>query len=81
MQSLADFSGRQVRRAAQTETTALGAAFLAGLAVGTWDSPAACRAIRGPETVFAPGIAAEQRSRARERWQQAVERARSTTSD
>jgi glycerol kinase len=81
MQALADFSGREVRRAAQTETTALGAAFLAGLAVGTWDSPEACRAIRGPATVFAPGLAAAEREQVRQRWQEAVERARSTTPD
>jgi len=79
MQALADFSGREVRRAAQTETTALGAAFLAGLAVGIWDSPEACRSIRGSETVFAPALGALEREQVRERWQAALQRARSTT--
>ena len=40
----ADLLGVPVRRAAIQETTALGAAFLAGLAEGVWDSPATVNA-------------------------------------
>ena len=38
MQFQADIIGRQVRRPAIRETTALGAAYLAGLATGVWQS-------------------------------------------
>ncbi|MEZ4818987.1 MAG: glycerol kinase GlpK [Bdellovibrionota bacterium] len=39
MQMQADFSGRSISRSTQTETTALGAAYLAGLSVGIWKDP------------------------------------------
>ena len=46
----ADLLGVPVRRAAVQETTALGAAFLAGIAEGVWDSPADASTRRGRPT-------------------------------
>ncbi|MBW2279129.1 MAG: glycerol kinase [Deltaproteobacteria bacterium] len=75
VQSLADFSGRELRRASEVETTALGAAFLAGLAVGVWPSPEACREVIAPPTVFEPRLSASERESARDRWADALRRA------
>jgi len=54
MQFQADVLGVQVRRPAATELTALGAAGLAGLAVGLWSEPEEFLAVRGDEAVFEP---------------------------
>jgi glycerol kinase len=75
-QALADLSGREVLRAAETETTALGAAFLAGLATGVFADPAACRAALDPPERIAPSLDADARSSARSRWARAVEAVR-----
>jgi glycerol kinase len=65
-----------VLRPEVTETTALGAALLAGLAVGFWQDPADLEAARGVDRIFEPRAdpAAIQEHRAR--WTEAVERAR-----
>jgi glycerol kinase len=76
MQALADFGGLEVERAPETETTARGAAYLAGLATGVFASPEQCLATLGAPTAFRPSLPAEARRAARERWQRAVERAR-----
>jgi glycerol kinase len=76
LQALADFGGREIERAAETETTALGAAFLAGLATGVWDGPAACLSALREPAPFRPASAREEREALRERWRSAVERAR-----
>jgi glycerol kinase len=76
MQFQADVLGVPVVRPQVTETTALGAAYLAGLAVGFWDSPDALRAQRQSDTVFPPAMGAPERAARRERWSRAVERAR-----
>ena len=52
----ADLLGVPVRRAAVQETTALGAAFLAGIAEGVWDSPATVNATWQAEASFAPAM-------------------------
>ena len=75
VQSLADFSGRELRRAAEVETTALGAAFLAGLAVGVWPSPEACRQVIAPPTAFEPRLSASDRASVRTLWADALQRA------
>jgi glycerol kinase len=72
----ADLLGVPVRRAAVQETTALGAAFLAGLAEGVWDSPAAVNATWTAEASFAPAMAADERARRLAEWRRAVERSR-----
>ena len=59
----ADLLGVPVRRAAIQETTALGAAFLAGVAEGVWDSPAAVNAKWTADASFTPAMAADERAR------------------
>jgi glycerol kinase len=73
---LADLSGRELDRAAETETTALGAAYLAGLAVGVWPDPASARATAAPPARFAPRIGDGERAPQRASWQRAPERVR-----
>jgi len=75
LQNLADLGGRPLAPAVEAETTALGAAKLAGLAVGSFESPLDCLA-RGPEpAIIAPGIGASERLARRRRWRECVERA------
>lgn len=75
--ALADALGREVWRAAEIETTALGAAYLAGLAVGVWRSAEEAVATAAAPTRIAPRIPDAQRRERRAAWQRAVERARS----
>ncbi|HEY1808439.1 MAG TPA: glycerol kinase GlpK [Acidobacteriaceae bacterium] len=76
MQFQADLLGIPVHRPAVLETTALGAAFLAGLAVGFWSSTADIARLRGQDTVFKPGADRAGMLRRQQKWQDAVERAR-----
>jgi glycerol kinase len=57
------------------ETTGLGAAFLAGLAVGFWPSRDAIRRAFKVERRFRPRMAPEERERHLAKWRRAVERA------
>jgi glycerol kinase len=75
-QTLADLLGRPVERAEETETTALGAALLAGLATGALRDARACRALAGAPRRFEPALAETQRLARRARFAEAVERAR-----
>ncbi len=75
MQFQADISGVSVERPACVETTALGAAFLAGLAVGYWESPADIQRLIQPERCFTPELQLETRKRWLDGWHRAVERA------
>jgi glycerol kinase len=59
-----------------TETTALGAAYLAGLGVGFWDSPAAVAANWRAERTFDPAMSRDEARARLARWGQAVERSR-----
>jgi glycerol kinase len=63
-------------RPAQLETTALGAAYLAGLGVGFWDSPAAVLSARTVERRFDPEMGRDEREARRATWRDAVQRAR-----
>ncbi|HEX3987675.1 MAG TPA: glycerol kinase GlpK [Acidobacteriaceae bacterium] len=76
MQFQADLLGIPVHRPAVLETTALGAAFLAGLAVGFWSSTEEIAALRGPDTVFQPKADRAEMQRRQVKWQDAVQRAR-----
>ncbi len=79
MQFQADVLGVPVVRPRVTETTALGAAYLAGLATGFWASPDALRAERAAAAAdvrFEPKMSAGERAERRGRWQKAVERAK-----
>ena len=74
MQFQADILGKSVRRGAVSETTALGAASLAGLAVGTWRSTDELRAIHGADTSFTPAMDETRRAALLSGWHRAVER-------
>jgi glycerol kinase len=76
MQFQADILGVPVVRPRVTETTALGAAYLAGLATGFWPGPDALRAERKGDVRFEPMMTAGERAERRARWQKAVERAK-----
>jgi len=76
MQFQADILGVPVVRPQVTETTALGAAYLAGLATGFWANPGELRARRHGDERFAPLMEAEERGARRAQWKNAVDRAR-----
>ena len=76
MQFQADVLGVPVVRPRVTETTALGAAYLAGLATGFWASPEALRAKREGDVRFEPRMDAGERAERRGRWQRAVDRSK-----
>jgi glycerol kinase len=76
MQFQADVLGVPVVRPQVTETTALGAAYLAGLATGFWANPEELRARRQGDVRFEPKMNAAERAGRRARWQCAVERAK-----
>ena len=77
MQFQADVLGVPVVRPVVTETTALGAAYLAGLAVEFWTSQDEVAAQWQRERRFEPAMEDEERSRRLGQWHRAVERARS----
>jgi len=79
MQFQADLLGVPVVRPQVTETTALGAAYLAGLATGFWAGPEELRAKRKGDTRFEPKMDAAERKARRGQWQRAVERAKAWT--
>ncbi len=54
LQLLADATGKVIEAAAEVEATTLGAAFLAGVAVGTWPSLEAAAATRPPRATYTP---------------------------
>jgi glycerol kinase len=71
----ADLLGVRVERPAVIETTALGAAYLAGLAVGVWDGLETIRTQWSLDRAFEPQIDAAQRNATYVGWQRAVQRA------
>ncbi|HWP66199.1 MAG TPA: glycerol kinase GlpK [Candidatus Limnocylindria bacterium] len=77
MQVQADVLGVPVERPALVETTAMGAAFLAGLATGFWSSPAQLARARRIAKRFRPKLSAGARAAAYRGWQEAVARVRS----
>ena len=77
MQFQADILNVGVERPEIIETTALGAAYLAGLAVGFWKDQAAVAERRQIDRRFEPAMDDEKRDRLYSRWKKAVERARS----
>ena len=76
MQFQADLLGVPVVRPKVTETTALGAAYLAGLALGFWGSKEEIAAQWQAERRFEPMMSDDQRQSLMARWSQAVERSR-----
>jgi glycerol kinase len=78
MQRLADTVGTPVERPKVTETTALGAAFLAGLHAGLWPSLEALSKSWALDRAFRPAENAASRDRRYAGWQDAVRRVRSS---
>ena len=76
LQFQADIMGVPVERPRITETTALGAAFLAGLATGVWASTEELEATWVLDRRFEPSMAVAERDVLLERWRRAVERSR-----
>lgn len=81
MQIQADFLGIPVVRPAITETTALGAAYLAGLASGFWSSTDQIASQWMIDQRFEPNLSEGARQTKLARWHQAVERAKGWAQD
>jgi glycerol kinase len=75
MQFQADVLGVTCVRPTNLETTAMGAAYLAGLGVGFWTSPAAVTAAWAQDRRFVPTMSAGDRAARRATWADAVARA------
>ena len=72
MQTQADINAAPVDRPKCVETTAAGAAYLAGLAVGFWSDQAQLRAIRQTDRIFRPRLEEPQRNARLAGWRKAV---------
>ena len=81
MQIQADILGVPVIRPRVTETTALGAAYLAGLAVGFWDDEAQIASQWSRERVFEPRMGRDLALSRLAQWRRAVERSRDWARD
>ena len=76
MQFQADILAKEVRRPAIRETTALGAAYLAGLATGVWKDREEIKRLWMCETTFAPDMEQARREELVSGWHKAVGRSR-----
>ncbi|MEW6440234.1 MAG: glycerol kinase GlpK [bacterium] len=76
MQFQADILDVRVDRPAMIDTTALGAAFLAGMATGIWKSPSELERARRPGKTFQPSMASTEREKLYRGWLEAVARVR-----
>jgi glycerol kinase len=76
MQIQADMTGTNVNRPKNVETTALGAAYCAGLATGVWESTDEIEANREVDKIFKPSMETELRNKKYSDWKRAVERSR-----
>jgi len=76
LQFQSDLLGMPVVRPVVTETTAMGAAYLAGLAVGFWNDQADLAKHWAADRRFTPTMTADERDRRYRQWQRAVERTR-----
>lgn len=72
MQTQADISGCPVNRPSCVETTAMGAAYLAGIAVGYWKDKEDVIANTSLDRTFTPAISAEERETKIKGWKKAV---------
>ncbi len=77
MQFQADIMDRPLRRPMIRETTALGAAYLAGLATGVWESLNDVRGSWTLDRLYEPAMGAEKREKLLRGWHEAVNRVRS----
>ena len=76
MQFQADIAGKKVVRPKVKETTALGAAYLAGLATGFWQDKNQLTATKQYDGEFIPNMTAERRKKLFDGWQKAVGRSK-----
>ena len=76
MQLQSDLLGVELIRPKCVETTALGAAFLAGLAVGYWKDTSQLATLWQEERRFFPELSREQAQQMLNRWEGAVQRAK-----
>lgn len=74
MQFQSDILGVTVQRPTLAETTALGAAYLAGIAVGVWEDTSAVEQRWQLEREFTPDMPIDEREQRYSRWQEAVKR-------
>ena len=74
LQTQADIIDATVVRPSCLESTAMGAAFLAGLAVGYWESRDVLRTVTSIDRVYKPEISSEEREKKLAGWRKAVER-------
>jgi len=78
MQFQSDILDMEVNRPVVNETTALGAAFLAGLAVGFWEDESQLEKCRKTDTIFRPKLNSERRAELLSGWREAVRRVMQT---
>jgi glycerol kinase len=76
MQFQADIMNGVIRRPQIRETTALGAAYLAGIGVGFWRNLDEIRALRQEDRLFSPSMEGEKRAKLLAGWRKAVGRSR-----
>ena len=81
MQIQADLLGVTVTRPSNTETTVLGASYLAGLAVGFWQDQEEIKQQWTAERQFVPQIDSHERQKRVVRWREALERAKGWHAD
>ena len=80
MQFQADLLGVAVNRPSILESTALGAAQLAGLGAGVFDNVQACEGMRQTDRLFTPNISSDEAHARMGEWRKALNRARSSLS-
>jgi glycerol kinase len=73
MQMQSDLLGIRLERPRVVETTAQGAAFMAGLGCGLWADATQLNRVRAVDRTFEPIWTADRRAEARARWKRAVE--------
>ena len=74
LQFMADILDVQIIRPRVSESSVLGAAFLAGLATGFWESLTALQGLVKIDRVYYPQFSADQREHLYHSWQKAVQR-------
>ena len=76
LQFQSDIVGRDIQRPVIRETTAMGAAYLAGLAVGFWKDLKEIQSVRRIDRKFEPSMSVADRNERMHGWHKAVERAK-----
>lgn len=74
MQFQADILQKPIDRPVSVETTALGAAFLAGLSTGVWNTLEDIQSLRQTQRLFLPAMAADDAKKQLHGWHRAIER-------